>query len=73
MLFMSATFQRRWLRFSLRAMLIGVAALSAAGGYVVHEWRIVKERQESWDATVIELESQRDGCFLDPTEEIPSG
>lgn len=45
---MDATPRRRWFRFSVRAVLIGVAVLSVLGSHVVHEWRIVRERDAVW-------------------------
>lgn len=44
---MTHTPRRRWFRFSLRSALIAMAVLSAAVGYVAHEWRIVRERERA--------------------------
>lgn len=41
---MPASPTRRWFQFRLRTLLVGVALIGAACGYVAHEWRIVRER-----------------------------
>jgi len=37
--------KRRWFRFRLRTLLIGVALLAVPVGYVAHEWRVVRARK----------------------------
>jgi hypothetical protein len=41
---------RRFLSFSLRALLIATAVIGSAIGFLVREWRIVEDRRQSEEA-----------------------
>jgi hypothetical protein len=44
--------RRRWHQFRLRTLLIGVALIGTACGYVAHEWRIVAARKAYYMANL---------------------
>ena len=44
--------KRRWLRFSIRTLLVAVAVISACAAYLRSEYLLVEQRRAYWDETL---------------------